>query len=197
MADHHLAAGLWLALALGGIGYAAKAGLEGSARHHREAERAEHTARLTAAIADVQQGRVDEGIAGLEALARDRPGDPAIEFNLALALRFAKRPDDADRQLAKIIAARPEDWDAHAERATLAAERSDLARALELLAPIPPGGGNLGRRFREDAAWEAFAQDPRAIPVFERHGFSDLADTALRFQEVQRAATATTTPAAP
>jgi tetratricopeptide (TPR) repeat protein len=197
MANHHLAASVWLALAFGGIGYAARAGLEASARARQEQARTEALERMKRAFLEVEEGRVSEGLRILSELAEAHPESEAIAFNRALALIAAKEFDEADRVLARLIERRPEDWDAQAERATIALQRGQLDRVFQLLAPIPPGGGQLARRFREHPAWADFVNEPRAVQLLEKHGCTELADTALRRLaeiEAQRAATASVAP---
>ncbi len=71
-----------------------------------------------------QEGRHDEAIRELEALAKSRPDDRVVRTRLVAAQRAAGKPDDAEKTLDAALKRNPKDSDALLQRAeTLVASR--------------------------------------------------------------------------
>ncbi len=99
----------------------------------------EHTLRVTRdnamahrhlGVALGRVGREEEAAAQYREALRLRPAAVSIRYDLALALARSGRPDEAERELALLLASDPRSADAHTLHATLLLVRGDGARGL-------------------------------------------------------------------
>lgn len=200
MADqqHPIAGAAFLVVMFGLIGTAAYRGQEAVwTRQAEEAERGAQAAadaererlrgRMSDAMYAAESGEVDKAIAMFEALVQEHPERPALRFNLGLAYRGADRIEDAEKVFDALLARNAQDWDALAEKATLAKQRGDLEAALALLVRIPERKGGVATRIKGDVTWADALEDPRLVKILERHVEDATGDTAIRrLAEVER-----------
>jgi tetratricopeptide (TPR) repeat protein len=185
MKDHPIAAGTWLLLIVGGIGFLGFTGLQSGAEHEKNAEKSGLNQELEAIIDAGRRGEYDVAIQGLEGMIAKYPNEPSLYLNLGIAQRAAERLDDADRTFAKVLELDPNDYDAMAERANILREKGNLEGALELMDKIPPGKGRVNMRLRDDPLWLEVAEEPRVKALRQKHGIEEGDDTSLHMQRMK------------
>ncbi|MCK6548476.1 tetratricopeptide repeat protein [Myxococcota bacterium] len=192
--DHPIAGYLFLALAVGGIGYAGLSAVESSKKLRLEQEEAAATAKIREALAAGETEQFGKAEALLREVLEKQPSNIDALFNLGIALVAQDKNDDADATFQKVLAVKPDDWDAVAERAGLAKRRAtktstttldpkELDAALGLLESIPAGKGNVAERLVRDPLWADLIGHERLIKLFDKHGVPVEArpvDTTLR-----------------
>lgn len=166
MGQHVIAGTLWLGLAIGGIGFAAKSGLEGSARYKVQQV---VNKELKAAIGLAERGQIKESIGVMEKLAVRYPKEPTLWLNLGIARRADQQFEAADEAFVKALVLNPDDYDAIAERATVAKERGKVDDALSLLEKIPVGEGRMVQRLVQDPVWDSLRGDERMKKIRIKH----------------------------
>jgi tetratricopeptide (TPR) repeat protein len=180
MKDHPIAAGAWLLLVVGGIGFLATSGLKSGAEHERDAAKSELNKELEEIIEAGRRGEYDVAIKGLEAMIVKYPKEPSIYLNLGIAQRAADKLDDADKTFAKVLELDPSDYDAIAERANILREKGDLEGAVAMMDKIPAGAGRVNMRLRDDPLWLEVAEDPKVKALRQKHGVEEGTDTSLQ-----------------
>jgi hypothetical protein len=122
----------------------------------------------------------------LEQLIEKHPNEPGLYLNLGIAQRAAEKLDDADRTFAKVLEMDPNDYDAMAERANIQKEKGNLDAAIDILEKIPPRGGRVDVRLRDDPLWFDVGDNPRVKALRQKHGIEDGTDTSLDLQRARK-----------
>lgn len=172
---HPLAAGLFLCLAVGGIGYGAVRAVHGQRdAHAREsAERAaRHKKLIVDGVARGQAGDFEGAVLALSTALREQPDDEDAAYNLGVALGALGRTEDAEKVLSALVSQHPEDWSAVAELAAVYDARGDGERAAQLLDRVPVGEGDLRARFADPERWSTVRGHARYPALSAKHGLS-------------------------
>jgi Tfp pilus assembly protein PilF len=161
--DHPVAGIIWLVAVGLAIGSGAKAGIE----HSR---RAKIRSDIREAVQTGERGNYAKAEGMLRDVVREHPGEPDALFNLGVAELGLERIDEADETFGKVLELNPSDWDAVAERATIAQRRGKTEQALSLLDRIPPGEGHIRDRLEGEVAWGDLDGDARMNKLRAKHG---------------------------
>ncbi len=138
---------------------------------------------MQAAMLLAESGNPEAAVDQLKKLVDQYPDFKGIRFNLAIALRAARKLDEADAQFAALET--KDDWDLVAERATILKLRGKVDESLALLDTIPAGSARIPQRFGTEE-WSDLLEDPRVRALLEKHG-QDLGDTSIRaIEELER-----------
>lgn len=185
MKEHPIAAGVWLILVVGGLGFLAKNGMEKSAEHREKEEKQQINEELSKIIALGQGGKMKQAIEGLKELVVKHPEEPGLYLNLGVAHRAAGHLEEAEAAFEKTLELDPKDYDAMAERASILLEREKKEEAITLMEKIPQNEGRLRQRLRDDPAWARLAKEPRVKALREKHGVEGY-DTSLHMQRMKQ-----------
>lgn len=162
--EHPLVGYAFLALVAALLFFAAKAGLEAS-RHKLMIEE------LKAAAEVGDNGELEKSEAMLEKVAAQYPNSPEAAYMLGVVRLRAERLEEADKAFTRALELDPQDWDAVAERATIAKIRGDIETAVAMLEKIPAGHGHVYDRMR-DSVWIDVRGDERMRNVYNKHRIS-------------------------
>ena len=154
-------------LLLGGGAFLVSQGANGSSSDSVVAKK------VTSAIALGQDGKFQEALKILENVVKTHPDNIDALFNYGLVLRSVNRINDSDKAFQKILELKPDDFEAWAERASLAVLQNDLDRAFDYLEKIPAGEGRLILRLRVDEHWKNLKEHPRMEKVRAIQGLSN------------------------
>lgn len=178
---HPIAAGIFLCLAVGGIGYGALRATRGQAEERQRSAALAveaHKRMLVEGVTRGQEGDLEGAVNTLSALLREDPTNEDAAYNLGVALGAVGRYDDAEKVLSALIAKRSDDWGATAELAGVYDARGDGERAAQLLDRIPAGEGDLKARFGDAERWGAVRSHARFEALRVKHGLTGTATTA-------------------
>lgn len=185
MKEHPIAAGVWLILVVGGLGFAAKAGMEASVEHRKHEEKEQINAELSKIIEMGQRGKMDQAIEALKGLVAKHPDKAGLHLNLGVAYRAAGNLEKASAAFAKTLELDSKDYDAMAEQASILLEQKKPDEAISLIEKIPTNEGRLRQRLRDDPLWAGLAKDPRVQALRNKHGVEGY-DTSLQMQHMKK-----------
>jgi tetratricopeptide (TPR) repeat protein len=126
------------------------------------------------------RGEWRAALADLEALAESTPEVAAVHWRLGRCLRALGEREQAATALERALALAPEHLGALLERAGLAEDQADLARAAELYrraTELAPGGGNAWKRL--GGCLGPLGDLPGALAAFERAASLGVRDAEL------------------
>lgn len=178
---HPIAAGIFLSIMVGGIGYAAVSATRGQAEARSRAiaeAAAKQKEMLVEGVARGQQGDLDGAVNVLSTLLREDPSNEDAAYNLGVALGAVGRYEDAAKVLSSLLAKRSDDWGATAELAGVYDAQGDGERATQLLDRIPAGEGDLKARFADAERWGAVRGHARFAALQAKHDLTATASTA-------------------
>lgn len=183
MKDHYIAAGVWLVLTIGGVGYGAYQGLHNAKHQTKSDEKAEVQDAMKAAIMVARSGTTEDlekAVDLLQHITQEFPEAKAPRVNLGIAHRALGNYAEAQKQFEKVLALDPEDWGAKAELASALVEQGKEEAGLDHLEAIPPKKARMEQRLRWDPIWKDVKDAERMEAIRARHGIGQLGDTALR-----------------
>jgi Flp pilus assembly protein TadD len=173
--------GAALALVAGAAAFVQQGGGTGPAEPGAPAAAAPGGDPLGASIAESINLAIDRGRAGdvegaaaaLAELAEKHPDRADVHFNHGVALEALERWAEADAAFLRVLKLEPEDYEAIAERATIALSRGEVEAAAKLLESVPIGRGRLRERLSRHPTWIEHANHPDVARLRERHGAAD------------------------
>jgi tetratricopeptide (TPR) repeat protein len=173
-----MAAGLFLALILSLVGFAAKSGIQ----HGKDTPEFDSNAKVAEQIMEAvklgQGGEYAPAAKLLGDIVKHHPKNTDAMFNLGVALSALERYKDAERIFERVNQLSPNDFDAVAERAGIRLALDDAEGALALLEKVPVGAANMANRLGQDPRWVPLKDNPRMAALLQKHGVAALAEGA-------------------
>ena len=174
-AKHPIAGGIFLAVAVGLIGFGAYSGLQAGG-HGPVAGTGSPSEDLNAKILEAiqlgQSGDVEGAAAGLKDIVARHPDNVDAVYNLGVALIGTGETETAEKQFRRVLELAPGDADALAELAGLKKDGGDLAAAFALLEQVPVQDPKIRQRLLEDPLWSDIQDDERMKALYTKHGIA-------------------------
>lgn len=187
MKNHPIMAGAWLIATFGGIVYGGLMAGEAAQVKAESQAQGEVTERMQQAVFAGRAGRFADAAKMLRALQAEYPQSTSVALNLGIAYRGLRMYDEALVEFERVVKAKPEDWDAVAEVATLRLLKGEPDAAIALVQKIPAGEGQLDMRLKADPAWVDLPASPELLELRKKHGVTDRGDSSVRrLQEMER-----------
>ena len=193
MKDHNVAAGLFLAMVLGGLGWFVTVAIDGvwvdSAARAEATKRERDEVRriLRSAVEYGHRARYKEAIGILDGATEKYGQYSAIWLNLGIAQRAEGDLAGAARSFQRALKENPKDWDALAETATVQKLLGQESAALASLERIPAGRGRVKERLEVDPVWGAAEDDRRLSALREKHRRAGPKDTSIhQLQQMEK-----------
>jgi tetratricopeptide (TPR) repeat protein len=164
---------LFVLLAMGVLGY----GVYSITVNNSSSKQVEQLTTNQAIIEAVEYGKSGDykrALALLREIVKTNPKNTAALYNYGTALRGVGQLKKADETFQKLLEVSAQDYEAWAERASIAVLQNDLETGFDYLEKIPRGKGQLILRLRSDPQWIELKTHPRMKKIRAQQGLEKL-----------------------